>query len=228
MIGDKYVDVQSGKSPQHIAPGGELNFRSQPELMSRIDLLQFQAQIDQIDGVITDLEQGRSLFGQFLQNEAMYTGLLKTLNQLEGAFHKALATTAQVGGALYTDAMYKQLQQPFQQLDQALAEIQSGQGPAGRFVNDPAAYEEWLQNIRDISKQVEAIATSDFFQSDETYRNLNQMVASTIAQVDEFNANTMLNNQAQYEAWAGAASQLRDTLRDFHRNPNSYMHFRIF
>jgi ABC-type transporter Mla subunit MlaD len=228
LIGDKFVDVQSGKSAQHIAPGGELNFRSQPEMMSRIDLLQFQAQISQIDAVITDIEQGRSLIGQFIQGNQMYTDVLHTLGQLESAFHTALATTAQVGGALYTDAMYQQLRQPFQQLDKALAEIQSGQGPAGRFVNSPADYEQWLQNLRDIDKQVESIGTSDFFQSTDTYRSLNQMVLSTISQVDAFNANPMVNNQSQYESWAGAAVQLRDGLRDFHRNPASYLHYRIF
>jgi phospholipid/cholesterol/gamma-HCH transport system substrate-binding protein len=228
LVGDKYVDVASGKSATHLAPNGELKFRSQAELMSRIDLSQFQDQIAKIDAVLTDIEQGRSQLGQFIKGDAMYVGLLRTLGQLESAFHAAMASTAQVGGAMYTDEIYRALETPFVQLDKTLAEIDSGQGPAGRFLRDPADYESWVNSIEGIRKEVEAIGTGAFFQSDESYQSWNKLVASTITQVDQMSANPMLNNASQYEALAGSAAQLRDTLRDFHRDPAKYMRYKIF
>ncbi len=228
LAGDKYVDISSGKSTKPLAPGAELKYRNSGELMSRIDLSQFQDQISKIDAVLTDIEQGRSQLGQFIKGDAMYVNLLHTLGQLEGAFHAAMASTAEVGGALYTDAIYSDLKAPFKQLDQTLAEIQSGQGAAGRFLRDPADYQAWLNSIEGIRKQVESIGKSDFFASDESYRNWNMLVASTIAQVDQMSAEPMLNNASQYESLAGAAAQLRDSLRDFHRDPAKYTRYRIF
>src|SRR5437899_1473453 len=41
-IGDKFVDITSGVSPQHLQPGAEITFKGSPELMKSIDLATFQ------------------------------------------------------------------------------------------------------------------------------------------------------------------------------------------
>jgi ABC-type transporter Mla subunit MlaD len=41
LVGDKFVDVTSGKSPQSIPPEGELIYKDQPELLRSLDLTQF-------------------------------------------------------------------------------------------------------------------------------------------------------------------------------------------
>ena len=228
LIGDKFVDVQSGKSPDHVQVGGELKLKAQPELVTRVDLPEFRRQVDAINAVITDIEQGRGLVGQFVLSTDMYGGLLKTMGQLEHAFHQALASTAQVGGALYTDAMYRQIGQPFVDLERTLAMAQSGQGPAGHMLRDTADYDQWRSTLADLRKRVQALGASDFMTSDQMYRDLNRQVVSAILAVDQFNANPMLNSPAQYESWTGTVAELANSMKDFRGNPQKFLRLKVF
>ena len=69
MIGDKFVDISSGTSPNHIQPGAEMQFKGSPELMKTLDMSEFEHQLRLMDAVLTDIEQGRGQVGQFVIGE---------------------------------------------------------------------------------------------------------------------------------------------------------------
>src|SRR4051794_26821585 len=72
-IGDKFVDVSSGVGAQHLSPGGEIQFKSSStDLMKSIDIAQFQKQVRVIEGLLDEIEQGRSPLGQFVTGDDMY------------------------------------------------------------------------------------------------------------------------------------------------------------
>src|SRR5205823_2443356 len=59
-IGDKFVDITSGVSPQHLQPGGEIQFKGASELMKSIDIPEFQKRLRSMEDLLDEIEQGRS------------------------------------------------------------------------------------------------------------------------------------------------------------------------
>src|SRR5664280_306873 len=56
VVGDQFVDIASGKSEEHIRPGGEIVYKADPELLKSLDLSQFADQLQKMDAVLTDIE----------------------------------------------------------------------------------------------------------------------------------------------------------------------------
>src|SRR6266536_1381625 len=66
FIGDRYVDITSGTSPNSIRPGAEIPYQSQLDFAKSLDLTQLEQQLRQVDALLTEIEQGRSPLGQFI------------------------------------------------------------------------------------------------------------------------------------------------------------------
>src|SRR6185312_2277103 len=109
LVGDKYVDISSGKAPGHIAPNGELLFRPQPDLMRTIDFSDFERQMRIVDSMLSDIEQGRNQVGQFILTDTVYYDLRKKFITLQSAIDDAKKVTSAAGALIYTDALYRKL-----------------------------------------------------------------------------------------------------------------------
>src|SRR5450432_1174607 len=131
-IGDQFVAISSGSSPSHIRPNGEIPLQAPSELFKTDSSIspigQFQKQVDAIDAVIGDIEQGKSRVGEFVAGDQIYRSLLKRIVDIERAGKAVAETSGAVGHELYTDQLFRQIHDPLAQLDQSLAQIQSGQG----------------------------------------------------------------------------------------------------
>ena len=72
FIGDKFVDITTGKAAGHIPENGEMRFKAQPDLMRSIDMSDFERQLRALDDTLADIEHGRSPFGQFIVGDQVY------------------------------------------------------------------------------------------------------------------------------------------------------------
>jgi len=228
MVGDKFVDVSSGTSPNRIRPDGEIIFQAQPDLMRSLDLRQFDQQLRIIDATMRDIEEGRSQVGQFIMGRTMYDDLRRRIGELESGFHHAIDTTSVVGRAIYSDELVRQIQDPLAKLDQALALIESGQGPAGRMLRDSAQYQRLLAGIQDVRHSIAGLRAAEFFQSDALYTDLSRRLASLIRSVDDFNADPLMSTTEMYDNLNGFARELQDTVRDFRGDPRKYLRIKVF
>lgn len=227
IIGDKYVDITSQTSTQGIKPNGEIKMKPPSNVMKSVDLPQFQAQLEQIEALITDIEAGRGQVGQFVNGTEVYTDVKNSLVKIEKAFHDAVSSTQAVD-ALYTDKLYLQVMTPLQSLDQSLARIQSGQGTAGLLLRDSAQYDSAVKRIEDLRSTIAGFHSSPWLQSDEAYQSWNQAVVSLIRQVDQFRSDPMLNSTDFYETLVGSTGEFRDGLKDFRENPRKYLRLKVF
>jgi phospholipid/cholesterol/gamma-HCH transport system substrate-binding protein len=228
LIGDKFVDISSGTSPQHIPPGGELPYKEQTELFKTLDLAQFESRLHEMDALLSDLEQGKGAIGQAIQGDQIYNDLRHRLADLQTAMKAATSTTSSFGQALYTDKLYRNLSAPFVQLDQALARVQSGQGPAGQLLRDTAAYASARQMARDLQRTVADLHASEFMQSDQLYNDWNRSLIGFIRNVDQVSVNPLLSTTQVYENLNGVATELRDTLKDFRGKPRKFLRLKVF
>jgi phospholipid/cholesterol/gamma-HCH transport system substrate-binding protein len=211
-----------------IPGGGELIYKNQPELLRSLDLTQFTQQLRLVDASLTDIEQGRSQFGQFVQGEQFYDQLERKLLDLQAAFHAAVSTTSMVGGLLNSDQLHRQVSDLLVHVDQAVAKVQSGQGPAGKLLRDSAQYDQLLHATQGFRHSIEAWGSSDLLQSDRAYVSVNQWLAALIKSVDELNRNPLLATTAVYDNLNGSMKELQETLRDFRLNPKKYLRIKVF
>ena len=228
LVGDKLIQITSRTSPAAIRPGAVLQFKPQADLMRSIDLSQFQAQLRAIDATLTDIESGKSAFGQFVLGDQMYTDLLHRIAEIERAMHSAVDTAHDVGGALYTDRIYRQVRDPIVQLDESLARIQSGQGAAGRFLRDPAQFDSFRNEISGLRKSIADLRGGAFVQSDEAYNGWLEMVGSWIRNVDQMNASPLFATSEVYDNLAGAAKEMQNGFREFRQDPRKFLRLKVF
>jgi phospholipid/cholesterol/gamma-HCH transport system substrate-binding protein len=228
FIGDKFIDITTGKAAGHVPENGELRFRAQPDLMRSVDMSDFERQLRALDDLLADIEQARSAFGQFVVGDQVYTAMRRRFTELQNALKKASATNQQLGGLLYTDALFRKVEAPILQLDRKIALLQSGQGAMGRFLRDPAQFQQFRGMLQDLQKTVGAARGGDFMQSDDSYSGWSNAVLSLARQVDEINNSRMLNATDLYESWNGAAREMQKGVKDFRENPKKYLRLKIF
>ena len=228
LIGDKFVDINGGTSPQTIPAEGEMIYKNQPELVRSLDLTQFTQQLRLVDETLTDIEQGRSQFGKFYQGTEFYNSLMRRMTELQKGIAAAVSTTATVGSLLASDKLYAKVSDNLEQIDQTIAQIQAGQGTGGQLLRSSAQYDQLLRQAQEFHHTLLEIGKSDLLQSDSMYESVTQSLGTLIQRVDEFNRNPMMTNTVLYDNLNGSLQELRDSLQDFRLNPRKFMRLKLF
>lgn len=228
LVGDKFVDVTTGKAAGHIPENGELRFKAQPDLMRSVDLVQFEKQLRLVDATMADIEQGRSELGKFVLGDQVYVRLRVRMTELQSTLRRALATNAELGSLAYTDALYRQIQAPISRIDDFVTRLDSGQGDAGRFLKDPAQYEQLRSALGGLRKGIADARSADILQKDTAYQDWNSMLASLARQVDDVNQSRLLNATDLYESWNGSLREMQKGIKDFRENPRKYLRLKVF
>jgi phospholipid/cholesterol/gamma-HCH transport system substrate-binding protein len=228
IVGDQFVDVTSGRSAVHIRSGGEIAFKEQPELLKTLDLSQFEDQLRSLDAVLSDIQAGRGLVGQFAMGEDMYDGLTKQVGEIERGIRAAARTSTPTGQALYSDRLYRDIVNTLAGFDKTLAALEEGQDPSGRFLRDPAEYNSFRQTAADLHRSIAGWRGSEIIDSDRLYTDWNGRIASLIRAVDEFNAGPAMNSSQLYDRLNGAAKEIGEPLRDFRSDPRKFLRIKVF
>ena len=228
VLGDKFIQITSGTNPNVIKPNSELHFKAQADLMKSLDLTQFENELRSVDAMLTDIEQQKSAVGQFILGDQMYVDLNRRIAQIGTAVHAAADTAGSFGEALYTDRLYQKIREPIVQMDQSIAKLQSGQGAVGQMLRDAGQFESFRKDIADLRKSIADLHGSPFFASDEMYAGWSRSVASLIQSVDRMNSDPLFNTSEMYDNLAGAASGMRDSVKDFRENPRKYLRLKVF
>ncbi len=227
MIGDKFVDIDSGTSPNPIRPNAEVTYKETGLLSKRIDMAQFEDALRTMDATLTDIEQGRSRVGQFVVGEKMYQDMTRQVGDLQRGIRAARNTTDKIGAVLYTDKLYRQISEPLVELDRRLARLQSGQG-AGRWLRDAAQYEQFRTSAADLRQSVANLSNGEFMASDRMYADWTRRLASLIQSVDEMNASPIFSSSASYDNLNGALREMQSGVREFRQNPKKYLRMKLF
>jgi phospholipid/cholesterol/gamma-HCH transport system substrate-binding protein len=223
MVGDRFVDITSGRSVRPVRSGGEIRLKSTQVSVRALDLQQFAAQLRAIDAVIADIEQGRSPLGEFVLGEQMYDDVRNRVSQIESGLRAAVQSTSDVGALLYTDAAYRRI------LD-ALADLNRGIDGISRssFLTDAAQYDALHSQLLDLRRNVADFRAQPLVRSAEQYDEWIRGISKLIGVVDDVNASPLLATPQLYDNLDGAAREIRDALKEFHRDPKKYLRMKLF
>ena len=228
LIGDKLISITSGKNGPTVRPGSELTFKPQADLMKSLDLTQFEAELRTVDAMITDIEQGRSELGKFIQGEDMYSVLNRRVHDIESAVRAAADTASSMGEALYTDKLYRKVSDPIVKMDQSLAQLESGQGDAGHFLRDPTQYESFRKEIADFRKSIADLKAQPLMTSDAMYTDSIRTITAWIRNVEAANANPLFNTSEAYDNLTGSMKDLQQKTKEFREDPKKFLRLKVF
>jgi phospholipid/cholesterol/gamma-HCH transport system substrate-binding protein len=227
-VGDQFLDISKGPSPRKVKPGGEILYKSEPEMLKNLDIPQFEKNLRAIDALLADIETGRTRVGKFVVGDQMYRDVVRNVGELERGIYRAVDATTAAGELLYTDKAYRRIADPLRRFDRVLEEMQSGEGAAGRFLHDDAQYEELRGSLADLRRAVADIGSHPWLESDALYRRWNAQAAAWIGRMDELAANPALHSTELYEQLDGAGRELSDTFREVREHPDRFLRLKIF
>ena len=228
LVGDKFIQITSGKSPNRVRPGAEIAFKGSGDLMTSLDLSQFRRNLDQMDVILTDIENGRNELGKFVMTDSMYRDLLHRVAELESGIRAAANTTSAVGRELYTDALYVQVADPIARIDKTLARLQAGEGSVGQLLHDTGQYDQAQSQLASLRKSIAGVRASEFFASAAAYEGWGAGVSGLIRSVDEFGVSPMMLRSDVYEGLSGMAKELRGTVKEFRQDPRKFLRLKVF
>jgi phospholipid/cholesterol/gamma-HCH transport system substrate-binding protein len=227
-IGDKFVAITGGKRADHVRANDEIQYKAAQELLKTQDLEQFLKQVNSIDAVLQDIEEGKSRVGEFVNGDQVYRRLLARVDEVERAVKAVANTQDAVGRELYTDRLFQQIHTPLAALDTRLAQWQAGQGSAGKFLRSPAQYDDVRDRLGKLRSTIVELGKAPMLNSEQAYLDWNRQAVSLIQRVDEFNASPMMVTSAIYDNLAGAAKEMQQEAREFRENPRKFLRLKIF
>ena len=233
LLGDEYININMGRSPQPVRAGGQLRFPPPSNLMQNIDLRQFEAQLRTIDQIIQDIQAGKGPLGQFVMSDDLYRQFLDGVDKVEKELRAATGSQSQLGQVLYNATMHDNLSASLRQLDDRLAQLQ-----ANRLLRDTTQYDQIRDQIAQVRRTLADLnagkgAGGAFLKSDAAYVEWNRRLAAWIENVDALNSGEgsmgqMLSNAQTYESLNGALRELQSTMKEFREDPQKFLRLKVF
>jgi phospholipid/cholesterol/gamma-HCH transport system substrate-binding protein len=238
VLGDKFADINEGKSPRHVRPGAVL-VTPPPKQFNQADLLKAARDIiASADAVLGDIEAGRGPVGKLVTGEALYDDTLKWVSQIQHQIRAATAKNTPLGQLIYDDKMYEQVRAPIKRLDAAMTELQAGRGAGGQALKDPAQYDRARKSVSTLLQTLEDLnagkgPTGQLLKNDDLYVNMNRVIDEVNESVEmltngEGAVGHLLVDATLYDNLQGSTTKLQGMLKDLRANPQKFLRIKVF
>ena len=242
LLGDKFINIMKGRSPEHVRDGSELQSMTGndiPELMAQsANLLQsFNTIVARVDKLLAGIEAGKGNMGKFLNDEELYN----RMNAIAGEAQK-LVTDVRTGGGtisklIYDPTLFNELQSPIRRVDDILAQLQAGRGTAGKLMNDPALFDQATQSAMEIKTLVANLnagkgTAGKLLNDDQLHQKVNQLVAQLNGTIDKINSGQgtigqLLVNPQLYDTLNSATHEFQGFAKDLRANPKKFLRIKL-
>jgi len=238
VLGDKFADINEGKSPRHLRPGAVLVTPPQKQF-DRADLLKAARDIvASADAVLGDIEAGRGPVGELVKGEALYDDSLKWVSQIQHQIRAATAKNTPLGQLIYDDKMYEQIRAPIKRLDTAMTELQAGKGAGGQALKDPGQYDRVHKSVSTLLQTLEDLnagkgPTGQLLKNDDLYVNMTRVIDEVNESVEmltngEGAVGHLLVDATLYDNLQGSTTKLQAMLKDLRANPQKFLRIKVF
>jgi phospholipid/cholesterol/gamma-HCH transport system substrate-binding protein len=240
LLGDKYLNIQSGERSETVRPDGELRsllpigdqFNSADLVAAMKDML------NKVDYSLKQIEDTGTPIGQFVQTEDLYNRIRTGIVSVQNTIEKFAHPQSNLGKMLFTAELYDQFRGPIVAIDKTLADMQVGEGEYGHLLASSEQYDrlrKGLADLRDSLAQINAGkgAIGQLTQTDVTYRQIQRLINTMGEIVDTVNAGegqlgAFLTDSQLYESLTGSTGEIQQEVGDFRRNPRKYLRLKVF
>jgi phospholipid/cholesterol/gamma-HCH transport system substrate-binding protein len=242
VLGTKYINIKKGTSPQTLQNGGEVQSKDVSEfdevVQSGYDVMvSARSLLKRIDGVVSEMENGKGTIGQLLVDKTLYDRLNSAVSEVQ---HLAAAVTGgqgTVGRLLNDDTLYNDVRTSVRRLDDVLTSIQEGQGTAGKLIKDPALYDDTRKTVAELRRLIEDLnagkgTAGKLLKDDELHSQIQRTVSKLETTLDKVNTGQgtlgqLLVNPSLYESLDGASQEMRGLMKDFRANPKKFLRIKM-
>lgn len=242
LLGDKYINITRGASPQPVKPGAELRGMAPqdlPEIMAQsANVIQtLQNIVRRVDTMIASIDKGQGNLGKLLKDEELYrrlNGVAAESQQLVSDIRTGKGTLSRL---LYEDTLYQEVRAPIQRLDAMLADLQHGQGTAGKLLRDPALFNEAERTMTELNQLVRQLNNGNgtagkLLNNDQLWERINTLVARLNTTLDKVNSGQgtlgqLVVNQQLYEELNAAARETKQLLQAMRANPKKFLSLKL-
>jgi phospholipid/cholesterol/gamma-HCH transport system substrate-binding protein len=243
LLGAKYINIKKGQSPQSVAKGGEIPSQNLTTIDDFVQqgntaLSALQGIVSKADVIVSQVEAGKGTIGMLLVDDTIarkMTSIVVEAEKLVVTLRTAAESNDNSVGKLLHDkgAMYDDVHASLAKINSLMDDVQHGDGTIGKFLKDPAVYNESLKTIADFRKILAEIDAGQgdvgkLLKTDELHQEIKDTMARVDVMLDKINKGEgtlgqMLNNPALYESLDGTTREVRALLKDFRANPKKFL-----
>ena len=242
LLGEKFINISKGTSPQHVQPGDEIqSVPSQdiPELMAQSAnlLAQFQSLLGRANLILSDVEAGKGNLGKFLKDEELFTRLNSSIAEAQQILVDVRTGKGTISRLLYDPTLSNDMHAALEKLNGILAELQQGHGTAGRLLRDEALFDDLRKATAQFNQLISDLqagrgTAGKLLKDDKLYNQINQLVAKVDTTIDKLNSGQgtlgqLMVNPQLYETLNGATGELHQLLKDMRANPKKFLRIKL-
>jgi phospholipid/cholesterol/gamma-HCH transport system substrate-binding protein len=242
LLGDKYINITKGVSPQHVENGAELKslqVKDIPELIQTATaiLTSFQQVVNRVDGLVQGIEAGKGNIGKLLKDDELYVRVDDTAKDLNQLIKDVRNSNGTISKLLYDDGLYQDIRKPIQRLDDMMAELQKGRGTAGKFLKDDAVYDEARKSVAELRSMLDDLnagkgTAGKLIKDEDLYKQLDLITVKVNAAIDKINAGQgtigqLMVNPQLYDSLNGATREAQLLIQEMRANPKKFLRIKL-
>jgi phospholipid/cholesterol/gamma-HCH transport system substrate-binding protein len=254
VLGDNVIDITPGTlNGQPIKDGDRIKSLAQKSVGDIINAAQtavgnLNVISDDIKAMTGSLRQGKGSVGRFLQDEAFYVNLDKTVRQAENLMADIREGEGTIGKLVKDPVLYEQTSDTVAQLrrisDQINDQISTGKGTIGKLVKDEELYNRAsavITKLDDTSARLERTMAKiergegnlgKFVNDEKLYADAREtidklrLIAAKLER-GEGTAGLLLKDDRLYNNFNNMSAEITKMLYDFRQNPKRYLSVKV-
>ena len=244
LLGTNYINIAKGRSPQTVQSGAELpsaaamaisDFMKQGSAM----LGGVQDVVTKVQSIMTDVDSGKGTIGKLIKDETIYNQATAIMSQIQ-KLAETLNSNRGIGKFINDDTLYDEVRGTVGKVNNLIDGINQGQGSLGKFVKDPAMYDDAVKLVADVRKSMAKLDTiladvndgkgdiGKLFKSEELHEEIKATMGRLDSIMDKINSGQgtigqLLVNPALYEDVDGLTREMHSLMKDFRANPKKFL-----
>ncbi len=254
VLGDNVVDITPGTTKgQPIRDGDTIQSRAQKSVGDIISASQeavtnLNAISDDVKAMTANVRAGKGSMGRFLNDEAFYLDLDRTVREAESLMQNIKSGPGTVGRLVSDPTLYNQTSDTIARLraiaDQVGDQLTTGRGTIGKLFKDEKIYEDarsLIARLDTTSQRLERTMTriengegtvGRLLKDDQIYADARDTIEklkaiSTRLEKGEGTAGMLLKDARLYNNANNVSAEITKLLYDFRQNPKKYLSVKV-
>jgi phospholipid/cholesterol/gamma-HCH transport system substrate-binding protein len=235
LLGNRYVTIRRGLTGSVIPPNGVVPGKAGAAMTAMIENIGSLS--DQIQDMITKVNQGQGTIGKLLTDSSLYDRLNGTAGKAESLVASVQQGQGTIGKLVASDELYNRVNHTIGSADEIIGAVRDQKGTLGKLVYDPSFYQETkglmekgnaiFGDIRAGKGSLGKLATDDTLYNNLRDASANVRDASAKLNSNQGTAGKFFSDPALYDNMTGLTGDMRLLISDFRQNPKKFLHVKV-
>lgn len=238
FVGDRDVNIERGYTGAVLKDGQEIPGKQAQAIQQVVErsaaLVQnLNTLTTQINGIASDIHEGRGTLGKLLEDQSVYNHLDATIGHLDQVATSIQQGQGTLGKLIVSDELYTKLNSVTGHVDNVMAAVEDQKGTLGKLVYDPSFHDDaktfldnsnaLLSGIRDGKGTLGKLTTDDALYTSLRQVSDNLKEATAKLNSNDNSAGKFFSDPKFYDNLSGLTGDLRLLVGDFRADPKKFL-----